>query len=176
MIRLGAMLLATVIGVFALLSVYGGGDLRATRQGATTDAPRRAAQDAGAASMLPDLAAPAPDTEAPQAPIVEAQTQTPQRVRQYPGPALQPSPEYAGRETPAPAAVPAGAGGPVLYIAADRVNMRQGPSTNDRVVGSLTNGAAVEAIGPADAEWVNIRDAQGRIGYVAGRFLAVNPN
>lgn len=172
MIRLGAMLLATLVGVFALLAVFGDGNLRAARQPDVTKAPRPAAQDAAADAILPQPA----EEPVVQAPVVEAQTQTPQRVREYPGPALEPSPEYAGGETPVPAAALAGTGGPVLYVAADRVNMRQGPSTNDRVVGSLTSGAAVEALGPADAEWVNIRDAEGRTGYVAGRFLAVNPN
>lgn len=177
MIRLGAMLLATILGVVALLSIYGEGDLRAARQADQAAEPRPAAQDAGAATVLPDLAGLPDDDAAPaDAPVVAVQTQTPQRVRDYPGPALEPSPEYAGGPTPTAPALPAGTGGPVMYIAADRVNLRAGPSTSDRVVGALTNGAAVETLGPADAEWVNIRDAEGRVGYIAGRFLAVNPD
>lgn len=176
MIRLGAMLLATVLGLFVLLSSYGSGDLRAARQAANPAPPRPAAQDAGAAPILPQLLTPPEEAAVPAAPIVAVQTQTPQRVRQFPGPLLEPSPEFGGRETPVATVAPAGATGLTMYVAADRINMREGPSTNDRVVGSLVNGAAVEVLGPADAEWVNIRDADGGIGYVAGRFLAVNPN
>ena len=50
--------------------------------------------------------------------------------------------------------------------------MRAGPSTGDGVVASLARGTMVRPLGPADAEWVNIRDAEGRAGYVAGRFLS----
>ena len=75
----------------------------------------------------------------------------------------------ARSETPAAAALP---DGPVLYVTGDRVNMRAGPSTGDRVVTSLGRGTAVQPLGPTDAEWVNIRDASGRLGYIAGQFLS----
>lgn len=161
MIRLGALILATLAGLFLALSVWGDGNPRADRRPAPEPVP--AARDEGAAP-LPTVPPP-PVTPA----VVQAATQTPQQVQRFPGPALRPSPEHAG-EAPAPS-LPEG---PVLYVTGDRVNMRAGPSTGDRVVASLGRGAAVQPLGPTDAEWVNIRNADGRTGYVAGRFLSAN--
>ncbi|MTE02118.1 SH3 domain-containing protein [Paracoccus sp. YIM 132242] len=159
MIRLGALMLATLAALFLVLSVWGQGNLRAERRPAPE--PRPAAQEEGAPSPV------APPPQVTPA-VVQAATQTPQQVQRFPGPALQPSPEHAG-EAPAPVSLP---DGPVLYVTGDRVNMRAGPSTGDRVVTALTRGAAVQPLGPTDAEWVNIRDPNGRTGYVAGRFLS----
>lgn len=162
MIRLGALMLATLAGLFLVLSVWGDGNLRAERR--PLPDPQSAAQEEGTA---PPPAIPQPQA-APA--VVRAEAQTPQQVQRFPGPVLQPSPEHAG-ETPAAAHLPEG---PVLYVTGDRVNMRAGPSTGDRVVTALGRGAAVQPLGPADAEWVNIRDGNGRTGYVAGRFLSAN--
>jgi hypothetical protein len=161
MIRLGALLLATLAGLFVILSVWGDGNLRADRR--PVPPPQPAALDAGAASP----AVPEPQAT-PAAAVVQAESQTPEQVQRFPGPMLQPSPEYAG-ETPEPVAV---ADGPVLYVTGDRVNVRAGPSTGDRVVTALERGTGVQALGPQDGEWVNVRDADGRTGYVAGRFLS----
>lgn len=159
MIRLGALLLATLAGLFLILSVWGAGNPRADRR--PVPDPQPAAQDAG----IPD---PAPaEAQVSPAAVVQAESQTPERVQRFPGPALRPSPEHAGE---APAPVPSD--GPVLYVTGDRVNVRAGPSTGDRVVTALGRGAAVQALGAQDAEWVNIRDADGRMGYIAGRFLS----
>lgn len=157
MIRLGALIMATLAALFVILFALGDGNLRADRQPAPDErmAPL---------SPVPEPAAPAEITPA----VVEAESQTPQQVQRFPGPVLRPSPEYAG-ETPVATPLPDGL---VLYVTGDRVNMRAGPSTGDRVVSSLVRGTAVQPLGPADAEWVNIRDADGRVGYVAGRFLS----
>ncbi|WP_374303012.1 SH3 domain-containing protein [Paracoccus sp. (in: a-proteobacteria)] len=162
MIRLVALLLATLAGLFLVLSVWGDGNLRAERR----PAPQPVARDAGTA--LPDLSAPPPQEQVAPAAVVQATTQTPQQVQRFPGPALRPSPEHAGASA-ARQAVP---DGPVLYVTGDRVNMRAGPSTGDRVVAALGRGTAVQPLGPTDAEWVNLRDGNGRVGYVAGRFLS----
>lgn len=162
MIRLGALMLATLAGLFLVLSVWGEGNLRAERRPAPP--PQPAAQEEGA---TPPPAVPQPQS-APA--VVQAEAQTPQQVQRFPGPVLQPSPEHAG-ETPAAAPLP---DGPVLYVTGDRVNMRAGPSTGDRVVTALGRGAAVRPVGPTEADWVNIRDANGRTGYVAGRFLSAS--
>ncbi|WP_207102489.1 SH3 domain-containing protein [Paracoccus shandongensis] len=159
MIRLGALMLATLAGLFLVLSVWGEGNLRAERR--PVPPPQPAAQDEGAApSPVPPPVTPA---------VVQAATQTPPQVQRFPGPALRPSPEHAGEAPAAP--LPEG---PVLYVTGERVNMRAGPSTGDRVVTSLGRGAAVQPLGPTDAEWVNIRDAAGRTGYVANRFLSAD--
>ena len=159
MIRLGALLLATLAGLFLILWVWGEGSLRADRRPAAD--PQPAAQDAGTEAPA------APEPQATPAAVVQAESQTPAQVQRFPGPALRPSPEHAGE-----AAAPLVPDGPVLYVTGDRVNMRAGPSTGDRVVTALRRGTAVQPLGPQDAEWVNIRDAGGRAGYVAGRFLS----
>lgn len=170
----------TLIGLFALLSVYGSGDLRANRTPAASPAAstiQSAAQDAGRAILSPP-AADMPGADAATAsdePVASIDTvaQTPQQVQRFPGPPLRPSPEHAGATPPASTA-PAGATGPVLYVTGSRVNFRAGPSTGDRVIGALDGGSAVEALGATDGAWVNIRDGNGRIGYISGQFLSAD--
>jgi hypothetical protein len=161
MMRLGALLLATLAGLFLVLWIWGEGDLRANRR--PVPDPQPPIQEA---EPLPQSLV-LPEPEPTPAAVVQVESQTPERIQRFPGPALRPSPEHAG-DKPAPLA----ADGPVLYVTGDRVNMRTGPSTGDRVVTSLVRGTAVQALGTQDAEWVNIRDAGGRTGYVAGRFLS----
>lgn len=164
MVRLGVLVLVTLAGFVLLLSLLGDGNPRAERRPVT--APQPAARDAG-------LPAPVAAEAAPVVPaaLVEARSQTPERVQRFPGPPLRPSPEYGSESSPASPAL-ADAGGPVAYVTGDRVNMRAGPSTGDRVVASLGRGSPVTPLGPLEGEWVNIRDGQGRIGYIAGRFLS----
>ncbi|RNF36219.1 SH3 domain-containing protein [Paracoccus methylarcula] len=175
MIRLLFLLVTTLAAIFVVLSVYGSGNLRAGHQ--TDETGQAASQESEAATPpLPEL----PETPAsvgadgkPPADLVQAATQTPERVQQFPGPDLRPSPEYAG-ETPEPAAAPTDAQGPILYVTGTSVNFRSGPSTNDRVIGALEGGAAVEALGPTNGDWVHIRDGGGRIGYISGQFLSAD--
>lgn len=169
MIRLGVLILATLAGLFLILSVWGAGNPRAERR------PLSPVPEAPVPAAAEQATAPAPaPAEGQAAPaVVQATAQTPQQVQRFPGPPLRPSPEHAGN-APVPAAAPTAAlpTGPVLYVTGDRVNMRAGPSTGDRVVVSLRRGAAVQPLGPDDAGWVNIRDADGRVGFVSGRFLS----
>jgi uncharacterized protein YgiM (DUF1202 family) len=192
MIRLLVLMSATLVALYAVMSVYGAGDPRAQRQQTASPAPRSAAQDAGARDLIAppegrtppatNSGAPTAGNTSAEAPssapeVVSVAAQTPQRVQQFPGPALRPSPEYAGQEQQAVAAPPPGAQGPILYVTGNSVNFRAGPSTGDRVIGALGQGAAVEALGPTDGAWVNIRDTSGRIGYMSGQFLTSNaPN
>ena len=164
MIRLGALVLGTLAGLLLILGTLGGENLRAPRRPAPQVQP--AANDAEAPQ-----AAPQPSAPIVPAVVVQAEAQTPQQVQRFPGPALRPSPEHAD-----PVAAPTAEGtapeGPVLYVTGSRVNVRAGPSTGDRVVTALDRGAAVQPLGSADGEWVNIRVANGNAGYVAGRFLS----
>lgn len=174
MIRLLVFTVATLAALFVVMSIYGAGSLRKTAPVAET--PRPAAQDAGRENFVsaqPE-SRPAPIAEAgdPAPELVKASVQTPEKVQKFPGPPLRPSPEHAGRATQEPAAPPPGAQGPVLYVTGNSVNFRAGPSTGDRVIGALGRGEAVEALGPTDTSWVNIRDTQGRIGYISGQFLS----
>lgn len=183
MARLALLMAATLVAIYAALAVLGAGDPRAARRQVAASAPEGAARDAGAARLPapsaperasasdPEPASPSPEAAAPV--VVPAASQTPAQVQRFPGPALRPSPEHAGEAPPAAVnPTPAGSGGTVLYVTGSRVNMRAGPSTGEPVVGALNGGAAVEALGPTDGSWVNIRDGQGREGYVSGQFLS----
>ncbi|MBK4215845.1 SH3 domain-containing protein [Paracoccus caeni] len=170
MIRLGLLLLALIAAIALTWATYGEGDLRAERRAAIPETqPETTPTDAP--SLIEELTRPEPDQNT--GPIVEAESQTAPVTDEFPGPPLQPSPEYEG-QTPEPAqtALPAGATGPILYVTATRVNVRAGASTGDAVVVALDRGAAVEALGPTDGDWVQIRDTNGRQGFVSGQFLS----
>lgn len=163
MIRLGLLIVVTLAVIGAGLAWLGQGDLRQPQAAA----PVSAAEDAGA----PALTAPVPAAPLPAQPPVEvvpATTQTPARVSEFPGPPLEPSPEYGDGAPPAVAT----ADGAVLYVTATRVNMRSGPGTDNPVVAGLEGGAAVTPVGPADGEWVQVRTASGQDGFVASQFLS----
>lgn len=171
MLRLGLFISVTLIAVYALLAVYGSGTRRVA---APAQPATRAAEDPGAPSLLPKLPTEPESIGAdgpPPADLVRVSTQTPEQTQRFPGPPLKPSPEYGDR-TPNSPAGPVSDGGPVLYVTGSRVNFRAGPSTGEPVIGALSSGAAVEALGPTDSPWVNIRDAQGRVGYMSGQFLS----
>lgn len=169
MIRLGLLILGTLAVFGVVLTQYGADDLRADRRPA---APARtsAAQDAGS----PVLTAPAGSLAAePPVALVPVASQTPERTQRFPGPALEPSPEYPAG-TPEAAAEPATAApaGPTLYVTATRVNMRAGAGTGNPVVAGLDGGTAVEALGPTGGEWVEVRSPDGQRGFVSGQFLS----
>ncbi|WP_197054764.1 SH3 domain-containing protein [Paracoccus sp. PAMC 22219] len=168
MIRLGLLMLVTLAGVFLTLDRFGQGDLRADRR--PEPAPVSAATDAGAPSLTAPAAGTLPAT--PPVDIVLAASQTPERTQRFPGPPLEPSPEYAGA-TPEPVQA-APADGPVLYVTADRVNMRAGAGTDNPVVTSLTGGSAVQALGPTGGKWVQVQTADGQQGFVAAQFLTTD--
>lgn len=166
MIRLLLLIAATLAGLFLMLAVLGGGE----RAPVASTPPAPASPGAG--EILRDILAEQPPAPQP-AKLVQAQTQTPQQVQRFPGPPLRPSPEHAGgtpRAAPESGAQPAAG----LHVSGNRVNMRAGPSTGDRVVAVLEAGTPVEALGPTDGPWVNIRIPDGRSGYVSGQFLAGN--
>ncbi len=168
MIRLGLLMLATLLGLFLVLRTVGDQDLRADRQPAPA-APVSAAQDAGAAPLT--AGGTDQPTAEPAQPIVQAEAQTPERTVVYPGPELEPSPEYADR-TADEAAVTLGDEGQIMYVTASRVNMRSGPGTQNSVIDSLARGTRVEALGPPDGDWVQIRTEQDVTGYTSGQFLS----
>ena len=76
----------------------------------------------------------------------------------------------AGIATASSADIPSG---DIWTVTADRLNVRQGPSTGDAVVGQVTGGEEVTVVS-ADAGdgWVMIRiEGDGAEGWVASRFL-----
>ena len=61
----------------------------------------------------------------------------------------------------------------LLQVTGSSVNLRAGPSTNRPIVGRLSRGDRAELVSEAADGWMQVRDvASGKIGYMAGRFLA----
>lgn len=58
-------------------------------------------------------------------------------------------------------------------VSGSRVNMRSGPSTNDRVVTTLSQGTQVEVLGENAEGWAELRVIEtNQRGWMAARFLA----
>lgn len=161
MIRLVFFTCILLVAVYTVLVAFGEDDGRVanpvTQSG---DGP-----NFSITSLLPESRT---AEQEPAAVVVPKAEQTPERAQKFPGPELQPAP---GRETSSPAPI-TGADGMLLYVTGERVNLRSGPSTDYQVVGALNYGTAVEALGPADAGWINIRSADGTSGYMSGQFLS----
>lgn len=164
MARLGLLMLATLAGLYVILNLYGGERLREARS--TRPAPESAAQISGGPLLAPARINP------PTPALVQAASQTPARVREFAGPILVPSPQYAGSpQTRAPDTAPI-LQGALFQVTGSNVRFRAGPSTGDGVIGSLSGGSRVEVLGPTDTDWVQIRDTQGRTGFMSRQFLA----
>ncbi|MBW7056865.1 SH3 domain-containing protein [Paracoccus bogoriensis] len=169
MFRLSFLLLATIAGIYAALMILGGENLRAERilsQPVAVRLPEPVALPEAAA--MPDM----PEQAAEPLPQPE---QTPERAPRFPGPALERSPEFAGRdpqtETPAPAAPD----GPALWVTANRLNMRAAPDTAASVVTGLDGGTRLEPLAPEQDGWVNVRAPGGQTGYVSAQFVSDQP-
>lgn len=94
-----------------------------------------------------------------------------QPVVLQPEPAVAPAPAVARIAAPAvaQAVVPAER---VMRVAADAVNVRQGPSTGDAVVGRLLRDDEVLVVSDIYGDWIHVRvEGDGVDGYVAARFL-----
>lgn len=65
----------------------------------------------------------------------------------------------------------------VLFVTADRVNVREGPSTAEPVLGSVEFAEAVQVLTDPGQPWVLIRiEGDGIEGYMSSKFLAeINP-
>ncbi|AUH32454.1 SH3 domain-containing protein [Paracoccus tegillarcae] len=172
MIRLTIL---TVLGLFAALTLFGDPDPDAPFNAATETAAAGDTDEATAADASPETVAAATtvasEVSAPAVPS-EAVQQTPEQVQSFPGPALRPSPEYAGQAEVAKIEAMEQSGAQIMYVTGNSVNFRAGPSTNDRVIGALLLGSPVEALGQADGGWMQLRDAQGREGYMSAQFLS----
>lgn len=149
------LLLLTVLGFITVLVVFGEGEGHRIEPTA-----------ANAAEVVPDTPAVSAD-----ATIVTGVTQTSENVPRFAGPRLRPSPEYASE---APAEDLAKAMGQTLYVTASSVNFRAGPATSNKIVGSLSRGQTVTALAEPSNDWVAIRDAQGRDGFISAKFLSVS--
>ncbi|MDO5604265.1 MAG: SH3 domain-containing protein [Paracoccus sp. (in: a-proteobacteria)] len=162
------LIAVTLLGLFGAMWVLGGGEGRSVRVAppTATATPQEAATPEAAPVRI-SLNPRQPEGTA-QVPASEVE-QTPQQASPFAGPDLRPSPEFAGSEPPPPLEV---AASDLLYVTANSVNFRAGPTTGDAVIGRLSRGQSVTVIGPAPDNWVEIRDAQGRNGFMAARFLS----
>jgi hypothetical protein len=86
----------------------------------------------------------------------------------------------APSEPPPPGAGDAEASGPDWWAvtgvgAGDRLNLREGPSTNDRVIAQAENGTILRnggCVGDGRGRWCRVSTPDGRMsGWAAGRFL-----
>lgn len=65
---------------------------------------------------------------------------------------------------------------PVWFVTGTRVNLRAGPSTQNRVVGQVTLGDTAEVLSDPGADWIRIRVTDtGTEAYIFGRFLSEDP-
>ncbi len=163
------LIFLTLLALVTVLVVFGEGD------GRRIEAPSvEAVTPAAGSATAPNPALPT-EAVAASAGVVDAPAvqQTPQQVQDFPGPDLRPSPEFAG-QTPAanPASDLAAAPTDTLYVTGNSVNFRAGPTTGDAIVGKLTRGHMVTAIGERSGDWVEIRDSDGRTGFIASQFLS----
>lgn len=79
--------------------------------------------------------------------------------------------------TPMVRAVPLSAGsgkGEILRTRSNRVNVRQGPSTNAVIVGQLEAGITVTVLDDSDSDWTEI-EGGGLRGHVLARALTKEP-
>ncbi|WBU63142.1 SH3 domain-containing protein [Paracoccus aerodenitrificans] len=168
------LIFVTLIAFFAVLFVYGDGETRRVTAAPTEPATEAAPQENRAAEAAEEAAAEAraqaESESAAQQSAAEVE-QTPEQRPRYAGPELRPSPEYANQQ---PAEDLAEAPTDTLYVTGSSVNFRAGPTTSDNVVGRLSRGQIVTAIGPRTGDWVEIRDGQGRTGFMSAQFLSAD--
>ncbi|PRY20275.1 SH3 domain-containing protein [Aliiruegeria haliotis] len=62
--------------------------------------------------------------------------------------------------------------GQILTVTGNRVNVRSGPSTQYRVVGSVVLGDEVELVSFEDDGWARVRMGGGDTGYMSRQFLS----
>ncbi|SDE35073.1 SH3 domain-containing protein [Paracoccus isoporae] len=161
------LIFLTLLAFVVVLTVFGDGEGRRVAQ------PEP--QAAAASTPDPD----SPDAEAAAEAAAEraaeesaaAVEQTPEQQPKFAGPDLRPSPEFAGQE---PQETLSDAPTDTLYVTGNTVNFRAGPSTSDQVVGRLSRGQMVTAIGTRDGDWIELRDGQGRTGFMSAQFLSAS--
>ena len=159
------LIFVTLLALGAVLMVFGEGD------GRRLDPPKAEAATTDSTPTAPPAEATSASADIVTAPVVE---QTPSRQRQFPGPELRPSPEYAGQTPDAPAEDLAAAPTNTLYVTGNTVNFRAEPSTSADIVGKLSRGQMVVALGERSGDWVEIRDSNGRAGFMSAQVLSAS--
>lgn len=63
--------------------------------------------------------------------------------------------------------------GTILYVTGDRVNLRDGPSTDNAIVAALLLGSQTVLLSQAEDGWLQIQVSQtGQVGFMSGDFLS----
>lgn len=177
MLRLPVLMLTTIAGIFAVMIVWGGDDLRSERRPAPSPAPTVIAAEpepvlesepAPAVEEAPPATEPGPEPES-EPTIAEVAG----GIERFAGPSLQVSPEFADRADAPAEDGEAGEAG--LWVTASRLNMRSGPSSGAAVVTSLTGGTGLVPLGPTDGDWVEVRAPSGQTGFVSSQFVTATP-
>jgi Bacterial SH3 domain len=183
MLRLTVLLVA---GMFLALLIAGQdrGQLRPGLANAVADAPADpapvAAPPAEVAAEVAPVGAPKPAPAKAPEPVASA---TPEpapepardvvQVMEDPVFTLSALPTERLQDAAAPDAPAADTAGQILYVTADSVNVREGPSTDASVVGKLGAGEAALVVADIDGQWARIViQGDGMEGYVALRFLS----
>ena len=157
------LIFLTLLAFVTILVVFGEGDGRRLEP---------AVEEVAAPAEPTEQVVPSEATSASAAVVDEPQVeQTPEQQPEFPGPELRPSPEYQG-ETPQENL--ADAPTDTLYVTGNSVNFRAGPSTSEDVVGRLSRGQMVTAVGERSGDWVQIRDGDGRTGFMSAQFLSAS--
>ena len=159
---LGKLVFNTLVGCFLVLAIWG----RDAPQGLSAEGT--GPEVAMAATDPTGLADPVKLVPATPAAAAGPASITPLVIQaRMPGPALRPSPEH--RAAPAPVEM---AGGQLWEVAANRLNVRAGPSTGQGVVDQVTRGEQVLVVSDSGSDWVRIRiEGDGVEGWVARRLL-----
>jgi hypothetical protein len=160
------LLVLLVVGLFLTLLIGGqdGGPLReglrpVARAPAAAPPPPAVAETPVAAPVVLTAYVPVA-APAPARPVVPEPVTAPPAA-EAPAPAPEPLPE------PAP---------DIRLVAADRINVREGPSTDFAVVGRLTRDEAVTVVAEAADGWLRVRiEGDGIEGFVAARLLRAGP-
>lgn len=65
--------------------------------------------------------------------------------------------------------------GPIVHVTGARVNLRDGPTTNSAIVGTVSRGDTAEPLTDLGDSWVRIRTERGIEAWIYGRFLSETP-
>ncbi|WBU57081.1 SH3 domain-containing protein [Paracoccus sediminicola] len=160
------LIFLTLLAFVTVLVVFGDGEGRRVEARAPEPAAATAEEAESEAEAEERAQEEAEEAAEESAAAVE---QTPEQQPQFAGPDLRPSPEFAGQE---PEEDLASAPTDTLYVTGNSVNFRAGPSTSNEVVGRLTRGQMVTAIGDRTGDWIELRDGQGRTGFMSAQFLS----
>lgn len=166
------LLLLLGMGLF-LAMLIGGQDRGQLREGLrpVAEAAPVPAAPPPAADLAPAAAAPVVLTAyvpvaTPAPAVVPAPAPAPDPVAVE---VAEPEPEPLPEPPPAPAA-------DIRLVSAERINVREGPSTDFAVVGRLTRDEAVTVVAEAGDGWVRVRiEGDGIEGFVAARLLRAQP-